>query len=51
MYKGIKFFSRNFAGQKGVTHYIQSVEKKKLPTKNTIISKMFFMLFLKMQKR
>lgn len=31
-----RFFSRNFAGQKRVTPYIQSTERRKPPTKNTL---------------
>ena len=33
------FFSRNFADHKGVMWYIQSVEKKKSATKNTLSRK------------
>ena len=33
------FFSTNFAGQKGVAQYIQSAEKKSLPTKITVSGK------------
>ena len=42
MYKGTPirlsadFFRRNFAGQKGVAQYIQSDERKKPTTKNTL---------------
>ena len=39
-YKTISWiFSRNFAGQKGVAWYIQSDERKKSVTKNTLLSK------------
>ena len=31
--------SRNSVGQKGVTQYIQSAERKKLPTNNTLPGK------------
>ena len=36
-----KFFSRNF-GQKGVIQHIQSAERKKLPTKNSVLTKLSF---------
>lgn len=34
-----RYFIRNFSGQKGVSCHIQSAERSKFPTKNTLFSK------------
>lgn len=35
----LRFFSRRFAGQKGVAQYIQNAEREKQPTKTILLGK------------
>lgn len=36
---GSRFLNRNLTGQEGVGQYVQNVEGKKLPPKNTVCGK------------